>query len=174
MAWPIGGVPASNLCGMSAQVARSSVTVRIIGISDAPIAEWSDALIVPQGDYLVIKTGEAHTVTRQGQGIGFSSFGATGAIISGVRMMFSVEVYASKTGQSETYITTLLKKRDLELVPQTSIVTKYDKIDRLADRLKDIQAAGTAFDFNNNTYFFYWHKKLKKMMIEWVDDPASP
>ena len=131
-------------------------------------------LIVPQGDYLVIKTGEAHTVTRQGQGIGFSSFGATGAIISGVRMMFSVEVYASKTGQSETYITTLLKKRDLELVPQTSIVTKYDKIDRLADRLKDIQAAGTAFDFNNNTYFFYWHKKLKKMMIEWVDDPASP
>jgi hypothetical protein len=63
---------------------------------------------------------------------------------------------------------TVLKRDDLEFVPDMSIRTKYDRLDVAADLLKDVRAAETNFDMDGKTYYFYWDKKAKKLMIEEV------
>jgi hypothetical protein len=131
-------------------------------------------VIVPQDEYLIIKTGEAHEVETEGPGIGEATFsgklgGAAGRILGATRWAVSVSAYLTISNQVQNYLTTILKKQTLEFIPDTELQTKYDKIDAVEDRSKDFQAAGTAFDFNGKTYFLYWHKKIKKFMLEPVD-----
>jgi len=145
-------------------------------------------LIVQQGEFMILKIGEAHDAVQSNGvsvsagpiggvhpvGGGFTPFGKASA--AGLPSnQFTYFYTAGPTyrrevvGEIETYFKTIFKSGFSEFVPSTDIETKYDKVDHAIDKLKDVIVSEAAFEFNQRTCLFYLDKKKKKFVIEQIE-----
>jgi hypothetical protein len=119
-------------------------------------------LIAESQGYVVVKIGESHSLFRTTGGSMDYMGGPPGSPGS---MPVYHPGHTSRADQIETYFKTVMKSLDTTEILDEDIDTKFDKIDDFEFDIKDDSAAGTAFDFNNKTYYFYWSKSMEKFLI---------
>jgi hypothetical protein len=118
-------------------------------------------------DWLVIKTGEVHNLVTGGVGgAGFpmmngGGFGAAPVFGVGLRAAFPI-----KSGQAETYFTTVLNANNLNFIPEVEPETKYDQIERLHEPLPQTKLSEATFELNGKTYLMKWYKEANQFVIE--------
>lgn len=117
---------------------------------------------VKHENFIIIKTGEVHNLfTTTGGGGGFSAVGG----MAGAPMFIHRAGGRVKSGQAETYFTTVLNSGDLNFIPGVEPETKFDKLESLESALPQAELAEASFNFNGKSYLMQWRKNKMQFSI---------
>jgi len=118
-------------------------------------------LMTSSSGYLVLKIGESHGAEKSAKN-SMSYVDGAGYVTTPLRPTMNTFYwtgsgwdFSSQLDQIDTYFTSVMTYDSLELVPESRVNTKCDKIDNIKNKLKEVVFGSVAFDFNHMTYLFY-------------------